>query len=415
MEVSNLSDCDMGLTINLMNTENNSRDLKLVSASDWVMAAISGERGEIQLYKPPIFVDNKYAVFLSSNAEGILSLGFRENSAGNMQSRVSLRGDTGSLHLGGNGVGGHLSIFSKTTEIAEDVKQSSILLNGNPGGGDSIAVRQLGKDNKNIPFNRNIFACSYNNKFARLFVGAHKSEGGAKSGFIAMRDNNGEDSIILNGNPGGGDSIAVRESGTIKDENNRIQHFTRNILACSYNDTSAGFRIGAHGGGKPGYVRIRDYDGNDSVIIEGDKGDITLQNADCAEEFDMSSSELSEIESGTVMVLDDDGRLEKSSKAYDRRVAGVVSGAGGYKPGIILDKKISENPRIAIAMVGKVYCKVNADESSIAVGDILTTSNIAGHAMKATNRYKAFGAVIGKALQSLKKGKDLIPILIALQ
>ncbi len=66
-------------------------------------------------------------------------------------------------------------------------------------------------------------------------------------------------------------------------------------------------------------------------------------------------------------------------------------------------------------MLGKVYCKVDADQSTIKVGDMLTTSHTAGHAMKATNRSKAFGAVIGKALHAVKSGKRLIPILIALQ
>jgi hypothetical protein len=49
------------------------------------------------------------------------------------------------------------------------------------------------------------------------------------------------------------------------------------------------------------------------------------------------------------------------------------------------------------------------------VGNMLTTSFTPGHAMKASDPVKAFGAVIGKALRPLRKGKDLIPILIALQ
>jgi hypothetical protein len=64
--------------------------------------------------------------------------------------------------------------------------------------------------------------------------------------------------------------------------------------------------------------------------------------------------------------------------------------------------------------VGKVYCKVDADFAPIATGDLLTTSSTPGHAMKATDRAKAFGAVIGKALAPLHAGRDLIPILVAL-
>ena len=69
-----------------------------------------------------------------------------------------------------------------------------------------------------------------------------------------------------------------------------------------------------------------------------------------------------------------------------------------------------------VALVGKVYCKVDAQHASIEVGDMLTTSATNGHAMKAEDPMKAFGAVIGKALQSMPQGqKGLIAILVALQ
>ena len=107
--------------------------------------------------------------------------------------------------------------------------------------------------------------------------------------------------------------------------------------------------------------------------------------------------------------------MVSSQRAYDKRVAGVVSGAGDYKPGIVLDKQQSESHRQPIALVGKVYCKVDAQYGAIEVGDLLTTAPTLGHAMKASDPLKAFGAVIGKALRPLKEGQGLIPILIALQ
>jgi hypothetical protein len=64
--------------------------------------------------------------------------------------------------------------------------------------------------------------------------------------------------------------------------------------------------------------------------------DIVLQNADCAEEFDIADS--SEVEPGTVMVIDQDGRLRPSERAYDRRVAGVVSVAGECRPAMTLGR-----------------------------------------------------------------------------
>lgn len=141
--------------------------------------------------------------------------------------------------------------------------------------------------------------------------------------------------------------------------------------------------------------------------------DIILKNADCAEDFEMSGA--APIEPGTVMVIDQEGALQPSQQAYDKRVAGVISGAGDFRPGIVLDRQQSQGNRMPIALLGKVYCKVDAQFSSVEVGDLLTTSPTPGHGMKVIDPLKAFGAVIGKALHPLQSGQGLIPILVALQ
>jgi hypothetical protein len=151
---------------------------------------------------------------------------------------------------------------------------------------------------------------------------------------------------------------------------------------------------------------------NGDVRVTGDVI-LTDGHADCAEEFDVA--ETVDIEPGTVMVLDQDGALHQSQQAYDKRVAGVISGAGDYKPGLILDRQQSHGNRLPVALVGKVYCKVDAQYASIEVGDMLTTSSTPGHAMKADDPFKAFGSVIGKALRGLESGQGLVPILVALQ
>jgi hypothetical protein len=115
------------------------------------------------------------------------------------------------------------------------------------------------------------------------------------------------------------------------------------------------------------------------------------------------------------MVLADAGGLLQSTTAYDKRVAGVISGAGAYRPGILLDKRPLGDERKAIALVGKVFCKVDATYSPIEVGDLLTTSPTPGHAMKADDSQRAFGAVLGKALRPMAEGKGLLPILVTLQ
>jgi hypothetical protein len=142
-------------------------------------------------------------------------------------------------------------------------------------------------------------------------------------------------------------------------------------------------------------------------------GDIVLTGADCAERFDLGGCVTAE--AGTVMVIGQDGALRPSHRSYDCRVAGVVSGAGAFRPGIVLDKRADDECRTTIALVGKVYCKVDADQAPISVGDMLTTSDTPGHAMKVIDRSRAFGSVIGKALGALEAGSGLLPILIALQ
>jgi hypothetical protein len=164
-------------------------------------------------------------------------------------------------------------------------------------------------------------------------------------------------------------------------------------------------------------IAVHAHGGRLAALFEGDvevTGDIRLVNAaDCAEAFDVVAS--NSVEAGTVMVLDDGGGLRACAGAYDHRVAGIVSGAGGYKPGLVLDARPSSRPRPVIALMGKVYCKVDAEYCAIHVGDLLTTSPTEGYAMKATDPRQAFGAVIGKAMAPLASGRGLIPVLAALQ
>ena len=142
-------------------------------------------------------------------------------------------------------------------------------------------------------------------------------------------------------------------------------------------------------------------------------GDVTMVNADVAEDFDVLDAEA--VQGGTVVVLGDDGAVSESRQAYDKRVAGVVSGAGDYKPGLVLDRQPMAGKRQPVALMGKVFCKVDAQFGAIEVGDLLTTSGTPGHAMKAADSSRAFGAVIGKALRPLVVGQGLIPVLVALR
>jgi len=79
------------------------------------------------------------------------------------------------------------------------------------------------------------------------------------------------------------------------------------------------------------------------------------------------------------------------------------------QPGTLAD---GQHP---VALSGRVYCWVDATQGAIEPGDLLTTSNTPGHAMKATDAAKAQGAIIGKAMTGLKEGKGLALVLVTLQ
>ncbi len=135
---------------------------------------------------------------------------------------------------------------------------------------------------------------------------------------------------------------------------------TAAIATYNNNPNGTGAAIFAKKEGTQGHAGFFDGD----VFITGNlgvKGDITLANADFAEDFTV----MDQTEPGEVMVLTEDGTLIQNTKEYDKKVVGVLSGAGSYKPGIILDKQSNNINRKPIAMMGKVFCKVDADTSAI--------------------------------------------------
>jgi hypothetical protein len=189
------------------------------------------------------------------------------------------------------------------------------------------------------------------------------------------------------------------------------------------------FGASEHGAGIVGYARdpsnpaIFAFGGFRSIALGrplagefvGDvkvHGDVLLTGADCAEQFDVAGED--EIAPGAVMVIGEGGALRQSEEAYDTRVAGVVAGAGDFRPGIVLDNQDVSARRLSISLMGKAFCQVDSRYAPIAVGDLLTTSPTPGHAMKAADQRRAFGAIIGKALGPCRDGSGLIPILIAL-
>ena len=273
------------------------------------------------------------------------------------------------LYLGGQGNEGDLI-------VRDEENRERIKLDG--GMGDIWVKSTVGHN-----------LLHFDSSYAALYLGGQGNEGD-----LIVRDEENRERIKLDG--GMGDIWVKSTTG------HNLLHFDSSYAA-----------LYLGGQGNEGDVIVRNGSGNETIKLDGGSGDIILTNADCAEEFDFENA--CDVSPGSVMVIGDEERLTISTKAYDKRVAGVISGAGAYKPGLILDRKDGENNRVPIALMGKVFCKVDAQYSPIEIGDLLTSSSTPGHAMKATDPYQAFGSVIGKALESLDSGTGLIPVLVSLQ
>lgn len=141
---------------------------------------------------------------------------------------------------------------------------------------------------------------------------------------------------------------------------------------------------------------------------------LEITGADLAERFPSSDTQ---VEPGSVMEIDPEnpGELRVARGAYSRRVAGVVSGANDFAAGAILGHQAGHEDAPPIALSGRVYVRCDATAGAIEPGDLLTTSDTPGHAMKATDLGRSHGAIIGKAMASLAEGRGFVLVLVNLQ
>jgi hypothetical protein len=152
---------------------------------------------------------------------------------------------------------------------------------------------------------------------------------------------------------------------------------------------------------------------------------LEILGADLAENFPVSTvpsrdeHDAEAARAGHVVIIDSEspGQLAVSHAAYDRRVAGVISGANGLGPGVVLGREdAARDPeRHPVALNGRVYCWADASVAAIEPGDLLTTSTTRGHAMKVVDHQRAQGAILGKAMSSLRDGTGLVLVLVTLQ
>ncbi|MFT5233048.1 MAG: hypothetical protein ACI9UQ_001077 [Candidatus Krumholzibacteriia bacterium] len=177
-----------------------------------------------------------------------------------------------------------------------------------------------------------------------------------------------------------------------------------------------------------GTLKLRDSLGQTEVVITGNHNNTAIGRvttpvleitggSDLSEQFDMGDASAL-TKPGMVVSIDPTtpGKLTLSGGAYDRKVAGVISGAGGVNTGMVMGQKGSEaDGEYPVALVGRVYVWADASNGPIAPGDLLTTAEMAGHAMKVTDHTLATGAILGKAMTGLNEGQGLILTLVSLQ
>lgn len=241
---------------------------------------------------------------------------------------------------------------------------------------------------------------------------------------------NGNSSGVIGVNTDGGNGVyGMSVSGRAVAGNSQMGnagHFESGGTGVGVYATSAGGNAGQFqsntGAGVYASGGIGIYaQGSPAGQFQGDirvTGDVILVNSpnsmDIAEDFDLED-ELLNADPGTVLVIGSGGKLSACAKPYDTRVAGVVSGAGEFRPAVVLGRLDDAGPRSPIALIGKVVCKVDAEFGSIEAGDLLTTSPTLGCAMKVTDRSKALGAILGKALRPHTAGHGMVPILVSMR
>ena len=174
-------------------------------------------------------------------------------------------------------------------------------------------------------------------------------------------------------------------------------------------------------GNRHGSLKLRNNDGD--VMIELDTSYNGMGRVICDEVQVNGGADLCERfnvrgatpKPGTVLCIDPEvvGGLIVSTKAVDASVVGVISGAGGIRPGLSLGQKGTEaDGQYPVALTGRVWVRCVATDQPIRPGDMLTTSSLSGHAMSARDVEGTRGAVIGKAMSGLDNGTGLVLMLI---
>jgi hypothetical protein len=334
------------------------------------------------------------------------NVGYIGSATSGVFGRHKASGNYGSLGDQDNGVSGH-------STIGVGVRGISGTSYGVLGASDQIAVFGHHSSSGNV---------GYIGSAITGVLGRHEASG--SYGMI------GEKNIGVSGYSPSRTGIGVRGFATDAGEEPNYGGYFRasgkagvGITAIASNDGEAqniGGQFVANGkygvgvsarGGPAGYAAV--FDGTVRTKVLQITG-----GSDLSEKFQIGTEAGVSPTSGMVVVIDPEnpGKLLVSNGAYDRRIAGIISGAGNIESGMVMEQLNSaaagEHP---VALIGRVYCLADVSNGPIQPGDLLTTSENPGHAMKVTDYSRAQGAILGKAMTRLESGHGLVLVLVNLQ
>jgi hypothetical protein len=392
---------------------------------------------------------NQRAVFLSANASagGILSLNNSNGqqratlAGGNSGGLLNLFADDGTTTIGLDGAVGQLSLYRNTDGErsihlfnfgggalrlnGDNAQQRALLFGANAGGSMQLhnSSNALSVDVRSqFSSGNNAAWMGLNDNGAERISFAARNGSTGKGGLIGVRSSLGPATILLAGDNGGGSPVLSLHDGTLAN-NNGVKLYSSPGFSGLELRTAGTLRLNLLADEFSGGLICYNAAGTGSIFMDGSLGKTTTKilqitgGSDLSEQFDVQTRD-EPLEPGMVVCIDPEhpGQLKVSAKAYDRTVAGIVSGAGGVSPGMLMGQQGTlADGKHPVALTGRVYCLVDAREEAIQPGDLLTTSTTPGHAMKAMDPAKSQGAIIGKAMTGRQRGKGLVLVLVSLQ
>ena len=212
-------------------------------------------------------------------------------------------------------------------------------------------------------------------------------------GFVSVRDKNQNSAVLSTVDTGGAGAVFL---------------FGKN--------GKTAVRLGANSNG--GVVVVKDKNEKNVVLLAADSagaGFVRVDGTrvhDYAEIFDISSRQ--GLKPGSVVAYDPgtDG-IVAASAGNARQVIGVISGAGGFRPGMVIGSRADGSTDLPVAMSGVIYVRVSGEAGAVQAGDLLVPSSAAGVGMRAADPVAAAGKVFGKALQPWSgAGEGLVRMLV---